>query len=144
MPVCSARHRPGADFWHASGLVILPQPAARGPAPAKAMPALAGWGYCVSLVRSLAGTGLAEPIEEDIDPGSTVRVRWANGSGSVQPMRGFETTMEVKKMNVLGKAMLAAICSAGLAVGATPAPAQTTLRAVMHSDLKIVDPIWTT
>src|SRR3546814_727892 len=32
---------------------------------------------------------------------------------------------------------------AGLAA-ATPAAAETTLRVVMHSDLKIVDPIWTT
>src|ERR1700704_2325590 len=51
-----------------------------------------------------------------------------------------------KKMNVLRTAILAAACSAGLAVAAAPAPAvaQTTLRAVMHSDLKILDPIWTT
>jgi peptide/nickel transport system substrate-binding protein len=39
--------------------------------------------------------------------------------------------------------------AAGLALalaleGTTPAAAETTLRAVMHSDLKIVDPIWTT
>jgi len=47
-------------------------------------------------------------------------------------------------MEVFRKAMLAAICSAGLAAAATPAPAQTTLRVVMHSDLKILDPIWTT
>src|SRR6266436_4311862 len=52
--------------------------------------------------------------------------------------------MEVKKMHVLRTAILAAACTAGLAVAATPAPAQTTLRAVMHSDLKILDPIWTT
>src|SRR6266446_394807 len=50
--------------------------------------------------------------------------------------------MEVKKMHVLRTAILAAACTAGLAVAATPAP--TTLRAVMHSDLKILDPIWTT
>src|SRR6266404_8644922 len=50
--------------------------------------------------------------------------------------------MEVKKMHVLRMAILAAACTAGLAVAATPAP--TTLRAVMHSDLKILDPIWTT
>src|SRR5436309_7160866 len=31
-----------------------------------------------------------------------------------------------------------------LASLASPAAAQTTLRVVMHSDLKIVDPIWTT
>src|SRR5256884_8467427 len=52
--------------------------------------------------------------------------------------------MEVKKMHVLRTAILAAACTAGLAVAATPALAQTTLRAVMHSDLKILDPIWTT
>src|SRR5260370_16320261 len=50
--------------------------------------------------------------------------------------------MEVKKMHVLRLAILAAACTAGLAVAATPAP--PTLRAVMHSDLKILDPIWTT
>src|SRR5260221_1341865 len=52
--------------------------------------------------------------------------------------------MEVKKMHALRTAILAAAYTAGLAVAATPAPAQTTLRAVMHSDLKILDPIWTT
>src|SRR3984893_5764872 len=57
---------------------------------------------------------------------------------------GFETTMEVNTMHVLRKAILAAACTAGLAAAATPVLAQTTLRAVMHSDLKILDPIWTT
>src|SRR5213082_3519551 len=47
-------------------------------------------------------------------------------------------------MNVFKKAILAAACAAGIAVAVTPAIAQTTLRAVMHSDLKILDPIWTT
>ena len=44
---------------------------------------------------------------------------------------------------------LLAICAAILFVvaasgGGSPASAQTTLRVVMHSDLKIIDPIWTT
>jgi peptide/nickel transport system substrate-binding protein len=47
-------------------------------------------------------------------------------------------------MHMLKKAILAAACTAGLAGVAAPAFAQTTLRAVMHSDLKILDPIWTT
>jgi peptide/nickel transport system substrate-binding protein len=47
-------------------------------------------------------------------------------------------------MHVLRKVILAAVCSAGLAAAATPVLAETTLRAVMHSDLKILDPIWTT
>ena len=47
-------------------------------------------------------------------------------------------------MRVLRKAIFATVCTAGLAVAATPGFAQTTLRAVMHSDLKILDPIWTT
>ena len=47
-------------------------------------------------------------------------------------------------MHMLRKAILAAACTAGLAAATTPALAQTTLRAVMHSDLKILDPIWTT
>src|SRR5262245_65352596 len=38
-------------------------------------------------------------------------------------------------------ALAAAACLSGLAA---PAHAQQTLRAVMHSDLKILDPIWTT
>jgi peptide/nickel transport system substrate-binding protein len=40
--------------------------------------------------------------------------------------------------------MLAAWCAAGPWFVASPAQAETTLRAVMHSDLKILDPIWTT
>ena len=38
---------------------------------------------------------------------------------------------------------LAALVAAFAAIGAT-SRAETTLTAVMHSDLKIVDPIWTT
>ena len=47
----------------------------------------------------------------------------------------------------LTRTLLAAVAglAAVLAVaGAPPAVAETTLRVVMHSDLKIVDPIWTT
>src|SRR5882672_3241840 len=40
-------------------------------------------------------------------------------------------------------ALMAAASVVGL-VGAAPAQAQTTIKAVMHSDLKILDPIWTT
>ncbi len=47
-------------------------------------------------------------------------------------------------MKVFRKAILAAACVGSLAVAAAPAMAQTTLRVVMHSDLKILDPIWTT
>src|SRR3989454_11050646 len=36
------------------------------------------------------------------------------------------------------------VCAAVLAHAGAPAWAETTLRVVMHSDLKIVDPIWTT
>ncbi|HXJ82589.1 MAG TPA: ABC transporter substrate-binding protein [Candidatus Methylomirabilis sp.] len=36
------------------------------------------------------------------------------------------------------------LACAALALSAAPASAETTLRVVMHSDLKIVDPIWTT
>ena len=47
-------------------------------------------------------------------------------------------------MNVFRKAIFAAACAVGcLSALAAPAGAET-LRAVMHSDLKIVDPIWTT
>src|SRR5690349_824777 len=48
-------------------------------------------------------------------------------------------------MNAFRKAILAATCVGSLmTVAAAPALAETTLRAVMHSDLKILDPIWTT
>src|SRR6267154_1622969 len=47
-------------------------------------------------------------------------------------------------MNVFRKAILAAACVGSLVAVAAPALAETTLRAVMHSDLKILDPIWTT
>ena len=40
-------------------------------------------------------------------------------------------------------ALVAAASVVGL-VGAVPAKAQTTVKAVMHSDVKILDPIWTT
>jgi peptide/nickel transport system substrate-binding protein len=48
------------------------------------------------------------------------------------------------KMNQFGKAIAAAACAAGLLLVSAPAFSQTTLKAVMHSDLKILDPIWTT
>jgi peptide/nickel transport system substrate-binding protein len=47
------------------------------------------------------------------------------------------------KMGYLGKCLLAPLAILTLAC-ATPASAQKTLRVVMHSDLKILDPIWTT
>src|SRR5215203_7317915 len=48
-------------------------------------------------------------------------------------------------MNRRWKITAAAVAlAAGTAMGALSAAAQTTLRAVMHSDLKILDPIWTT
>ncbi len=40
--------------------------------------------------------------------------------------------------------LVALMALVALAVGAAPAQADTTLRVVMHSDLKIIDPIWTT
>ena len=39
---------------------------------------------------------------------------------------------------------VAALLAGVAALSAAPATAQTTLRNVMHSDLKILDPIWTT
>ena len=45
--------------------------------------------------------------------------------------------------STLAAAIAAAVLAAG-ALTAQPLQAQTTLRAVMHSDLKIVDPIFTT
>jgi hypothetical protein len=62
------------------------------PAPAEAAPAaadLAGRGYCVKLARSLGWIGLAGPGELDIDPLGSI--------ASERGIRGFETTMEMKK-----------------------------------------------
>src|SRR2546423_13216513 len=47
-------------------------------------------------------------------------------------------------MNAFRKAILAATCVGSLVAVAAPALAETTLKVVMHSDLKILDPIWTT
>ena len=46
-------------------------------------------------------------------------------------------------MSRMRRLLLPLLAACGLAA-ATPAPAETVLRAVMHSDLKIIDPIWTT
>ncbi|HTO62158.1 MAG TPA: ABC transporter substrate-binding protein [Bradyrhizobium sp.] len=47
-------------------------------------------------------------------------------------------------MGDIRKVIVAVLCAAGLSLQAIPAFAETTLRAVMQSDLKILDPIWTT
>jgi peptide/nickel transport system substrate-binding protein len=47
-------------------------------------------------------------------------------------------------MGFLRRSIVAGIAAAAIAGLTGPANAQKTLRAVMHSDLKIVDPIWTT
>jgi peptide/nickel transport system substrate-binding protein len=49
--------------------------------------------------------------------------------------------MTLRRTLLAAAAGLSAMLAAG---GAPPAAAETTLRVVMHSDLKIVDPIWTT
>jgi peptide/nickel transport system substrate-binding protein len=59
------------------------------------------------------------------------------GKGS---KRGSNVRRPVR--NVLGFALSVAVLVAS--GGAVPATAETTLRVVMHSDLKILDPIWTT
>src|SRR5258705_13549372 len=46
-------------------------------------------------------------------------------------------------MRALGRSAVAFLAALGLACGA-PASAETVLRVAMHSDLKIIDPIWTT
>jgi peptide/nickel transport system substrate-binding protein len=54
-----------------------------------------------------------------------------------------ESTMKIARFTGLA-AGAALVASTALAVAPTTASAQTTIRAVMHSDLKILDPIWTT
>jgi peptide/nickel transport system substrate-binding protein len=46
-------------------------------------------------------------------------------------------------MRAFGRAATALVAALGLA-SAAPASAETVLRVSMHSDLKIIDPIWTT
>ena len=53
------------------------------------------------------------------------------------------SAMTLFKRSALGTTAAAAIAAA-FALTAAPTHAQTTLRVVAHSDLKIVDPIWTT
>src|SRR5690349_17709669 len=55
-------------------------------------------------------------------------------------LRGFKEI----RMATIRKAVFAAMCAVGLSLTAAPAFAETTLKAVMHSDVKILDPIWTT
>src|SRR5215475_6015586 len=47
-------------------------------------------------------------------------------------------------MGHIRKVIFAALCAAGLSFATAPAMAATTLKAVMHSDVKILEPIWTT
>ena len=47
-------------------------------------------------------------------------------------------------MGYLGKRLVAPLTIAVAVMLGAPAHAEKTLRAVMHSDLKILDPIWTT
>src|SRR6478736_8855018 len=47
-------------------------------------------------------------------------------------------------MGHLRQSLFALVAAAALSGLSAPADAQKTLRAVMHSDLKILDPIWTT
>src|SRR4051812_46261011 len=72
-------------------------------------------------------------------------VRSETGRGPEQD-RAFGRRDDIggEGMNAFRKAILAATCVGSLMAVAAPALAQTTLRAVMHSDLKILDPIWTT
>src|SRR5829696_3042803 len=67
-------------------------------------------------------------------------MRRAGGGRGARPRWKRETGM-----NMRWKITAAAVAlAASTAIGTVWAQAQTTLRAVMHSDLKIVDPIWTT
>src|SRR5262245_47146114 len=87
-------------FWHAFGLVILRPP-----------PSIVGW---------RRRRGRTWPV------GGTVSILPDHGLDRVLPGQGITVSVEVKKMHVLRKAILAAACTAGLAVAATPGFAQTT------------------
>src|SRR5262245_45698735 len=47
-------------------------------------------------------------------------------------------------MEALRRLLIGSVILSLLVVASVPARAETTLRVVMHSDLKIIDPIWTT
>src|SRR5262245_65590752 len=47
-------------------------------------------------------------------------------------------------MKALRRLLIGSVILSLLVVAIVPAHAETTLRVVMHSDLKIIDPIWTT
>src|SRR5688572_14635121 len=111
---------PGFDFWHASGLGILLQlrPMAH-----------CRWTWPVGGTVSISPDqwlgGLAGPREQDIDPEVDSLGSMGNWIKVPREESGdLETTMEVKKMHVFRKAILAAACTAGLAVAATPGFAQ--------------------
>jgi len=57
---------------------------------------------------------------------------------------GFASTAGVLRRGVLRAAGIAALLLAGPMAAQAQAPDDKTLRVVMHSDLKILDPIWTT
>src|SRR6267142_5759139 len=65
------------------------------------------------------------------------RVRWRWYTLAVISSSHPEEPMTLRRL-IAGLTALAALALVG------PATAETTLRVVMHSDLKIVDPIWTT
>src|SRR5258708_39468576 len=62
---------------------------------------------------------------------------------SCNDRRGTREGCEMLDFRNRAIALVAAASVAGL-VGAAPAGAQTTIKAVMHSDVKLLDPIWTT
>src|SRR5687768_6210194 len=62
--------------------------------------------------------------------------------GEGQGKRENAPSLRGTAMKIWWKGLAAA--AAALAAAAGGAQAQTTLKVVMHSDLKIVDPIWTT
>jgi peptide/nickel transport system substrate-binding protein len=56
------------------------------------------------------------------------------------PSSGDQGSIEM----ISNRTLTGAVAGALILITAGTAAAQSTLRAVMHSDLKIVDPIWTT
>src|SRR6185369_13675072 len=91
--------------------------------------------------------GLAAPVGglSDLCPARPVHP--ANGAQDQSQWSAADTVPGAvefgEEMSRLRRLLLPLLGALGLAAG-PPASAETVLRAVMHSDLKIIDPVWTT
>ena len=90
----------------------------------------------------LGGTRLIDNVMVEGDSGCRRRKLPGTGDPGCYdgPIVGVEGSIEM----TLNRTLLGAVAGGLMLAMAGTAAAQSTLRVVMHSDLKIVDPIWTT